>query len=82
MVQRSPTLLEISLVPAPDFDEPSVTTFLREMIREHGDPAFEVRFSVTDRIARSASGKFRFTVSEIPVPLAAQGARGRSSTRA
>ncbi len=73
VVQRTPTLLEVNLVPGPEFDQSETLTFLRRVIQQYGDPAFDVQFVLADSIRRSASGKFRFTISEVPVQIGAQG---------
>lgn len=71
VAQRTLTRLEISIVPEPTFDRASLE-FLETMIHEHGDSAFEVTFNLTDSITRSSSGKFRFTLSDLPFELTAE----------
>lgn len=68
VVQRTPVRLNISIVPDPTFDHTALT-FLESVIHEYGDPAFDVQFTLTDAIPRSASGKFRFTLSDVAFEL-------------
>lgn len=75
VVQRTPERLEISIVPETGFDTHAAFAFLRSVIHEYGDPKFDVQCATVNNIPRSASGKFRFTVSEVPVPLASAGVK-------
>jgi phenylacetate-CoA ligase len=69
VVQRTPTRLDVNLVPGPGFDQGQVVALLTTLIRDHADPRFAAEFFVLDRIPRSASGKLRFTMSDVPLTL-------------
>ncbi len=67
VVQTGPDTIEIRYVP----DDPSATADqegLEACVRKIIDPSFSVRAVVTDRIERSASGKYEDYVSLVPKP--------------
>jgi phenylacetate-coenzyme A ligase PaaK-like adenylate-forming protein len=66
--QESVTDLRIQISPSDSFD-PAVLRELEELIHAHGDPRFNVRFELLDHIPPAASGKFRFTVSQVPLAV-------------
>lgn len=45
---------------------PETMTRLESLIHEHGDPAFRIQWLRVKEISSGPSGKFRFTISEIP----------------
>lgn len=45
---------------------PAAMTRLESLIHEHGDPAFRIQWLRVKEIPSGPSGKFRFTISEIP----------------
>ena len=69
VVQESRKDLRIQIVPSPTFQEEKVFSFLRETISQHGDPGFTVHFELQSHLAPSPSGKYRFTISKLPVQL-------------
>ena len=69
IIQKSRKSLLIQIVPAHNFQETKVFSYLREAIRQHGDPEFEIYFELHTQLSTSPSGKYRFTVSEVPVQL-------------
>ena len=62
--------LLIEIVPAPNFDQARTLAFLENTIHQHGDVAFKVEFALRDGIPASASGKYRFTQSEVALNIA------------
>jgi phenylacetate-CoA ligase len=69
VIQETHPDLHIQIVPGPGFDRQAAFTFLEEAIHLHGDPAFRVHFELRNHLPSAASGKYRFTVSYVPVTL-------------
>ena len=69
VVQETLEDLNIRIVPGPQFDQDKTFHFLEETIHRYGDPRFQVHFELCEQIPSSASGKYRFTVSKLPVDL-------------
>ena len=69
VVQETRDRLTIKIEPMNTFDKDEAIRFLADTIRQFGDPAFEMTFEVVDRIPVSSSGKFRFTISRVPVQV-------------
>lgn len=67
VVQTSLERLEIRIVPTGGLEKEYACRHLSEVVRDHGDPAFQVTVTFHDRIPSSASGKFRFVYSELTV---------------
>ena len=63
--QTLPDELQIACV-ADEAFTPAVMARLENLILTHGDPAFRVKWRRVDDIPAGPSGKFRFTISEIP----------------
>jgi phenylacetate-CoA ligase len=70
VVQRRLDQLELALVRGPGFDESSLTYIRRELAKVVGD-SLEVRCHFVDDIPLTPSGKWRVTISELPVTPAA-----------
>ncbi|MCD4738723.1 MAG: hypothetical protein K8R89_05625 [Anaerolineae bacterium] len=66
VMQTSRTRLLVRIV-WDNHPDAATIAFLEKTIHEHGDPQFEIQFESLDRIDKSASGKFRFTISEVPL---------------
>jgi phenylacetate-coenzyme A ligase PaaK-like adenylate-forming protein len=66
VVQETVTELHIQIVPARNFEKEKTLIRLREMIHRHGDPEFEIHFELQSHIPPAPSGKYRFTVSNLP----------------
>ena len=64
VVQTTPEKLTIRLVPMPEADLERAKAFLQKTIAEHADAAFQVDFEICEDILPSASGKYRFIISE------------------
>jgi phenylacetate-CoA ligase len=75
VIQRTKTRLEIHVVPEDGSMSDRSIESLKDTIRSYGDPDFEVRVLVVDRIERTPSGKYRFVVSELPAPFQQEEAR-------
>lgn len=71
VTQEARADLVVQIVPAPGFDRQQVLAFLEDAIHQHGDPAFRLRFEICDHLSPTASGKYRFTRSLVPLDLAA-----------
>ena len=69
VIQKSRRDLLIQIVPAQNFQEAKVFSYLRETISQHGDPEFEIHFELQSHLPPAPSGKYRFTISELPVQL-------------
>lgn len=61
--------LTVTLVPGEGFDRSEACARIEEIIRGEIDPAFEIECEVVDRIETTASGKYRFTSSEVTPKL-------------
>lgn len=71
---EQPSLAEIVITVSPTEALTAKTeAFLRGVISSHGDPSLKVYFRPVERIDPNASGKFRFTVSSVPVTLGRTG---------
>ncbi len=69
VVQHAIDTLEIQIVANECFEpEPSYER-LRTLIAQHGDSAFDVDIKMCDAIPVSASGKYRFVESKVPVDV-------------
>lgn len=66
VVQETRGDLLIQIVPGSGFDRRAAFSFLECTIHQQGDPAFRVRFDVRDSLPPTPSGKYRFTVSQVP----------------
>lgn len=69
VAQETRAELRIQLVPSADCDRAKVARFLEATIHQHADPAFRIRFEWCDRLPPAASGKYRFTLSSVPLDL-------------
>lgn len=69
VVQETREQLAVKIEPMTAFKRDEALRFLEETIHQHGDPAFMVSFELVDHIPVSGSGKFRFTVSKVPVEV-------------
>jgi len=69
VVQDTRADLRIQLVAGPRANETEIMNFLSETIQRHGDPAFRVQFEWHTQLPAASSGKFRFTVSNVPADL-------------
>jgi phenylacetate-CoA ligase len=65
VVQESQRELVIFIEPRSSFHYGQASEFLTNVIRQHGDPDFEIEVKVVNKIPPSSSGKFRFTVSKL-----------------
>ncbi len=70
VVQHTLHDLLVQLVPGEGFDQQTVCTFLEQSIHQHGDPGFTIRFELHAHLPPASSGKYRFTVSHVPLQLA------------
>jgi phenylacetate-CoA ligase len=68
VIQETRRDLQIKIVKGDGFSQETLH-FLEQAIHTHGDPGFVVHFEICDRIPLSASGKYRFTMSEISLEL-------------
>lgn len=69
VIQETLPRLRIQIVPEPDFNQQEVCTFLEETIHQHGDPGFDIAFELCTDIPAGPSGKYRFTISHVPLTL-------------
>ncbi len=69
VIQKSRRDLLVQIVPAQNFQEAKVFSYLRQAISQHGDPEFEIHFELHSHLPPAPSGKYRFTISELPVQL-------------
>ncbi|MFC1925771.1 phenylacetate--CoA ligase family protein [Chloroflexota bacterium] len=69
VVQETIELLRIRIVPAGNFSTESLD-YLRDVIHKHADESFTIEFDICQEIETSSSGKYRFTISNIPHRLA------------
>ena len=63
--QTLPAHLRISVVAGPEFT-PATQEHMGRLIQTHADPAFRVEWIHVSEIAPGPSGKFRFTISDVP----------------
>jgi phenylacetate-CoA ligase len=73
VVQETRRNLHVQIVPGPGFDQEGSLRYLEDTILRQGDRAFVVRFELCDRLPPSPSGKFRFTISHVPLTLEQEG---------
>ena len=64
LVQRAPDWLQVNVVRRPNYDETSEATFVRHLSTYFG-PTMRITFNYVDEIPKTASGKTRFSISEI-----------------
>jgi phenylacetate-CoA ligase len=69
VIQETREQLTIKIEPMSTFHQAEALRFLEDTIHQHGDPAFNITFEVVDRIPVSSSGKFRFTMSRVPLEV-------------
>lgn len=69
VVQKTRVDLLVQVVPGPGFDQHASFTFLEKAIHRYGDPGFQVRFELCDHIPPASSGKYRFTISHVPLGI-------------
>jgi phenylacetate-CoA ligase len=67
-VQETATLYLVRVVKSPDFHPPSLEAVKRDMELVLGQNA-EIRFEFVENIPAAPSGKWRFTISNIPLPV-------------
>lgn len=72
VIQETRTDLRIQIVPGQGFDAQMAVDFLKNAILRHGDPAFQVYVELCEHLPPCASGKYRFTVSNVPLELASR----------
>jgi len=66
VIQETLTDLRIRIVPQDEqTDLTEIEAFIRQVVAEHGDPAFRLHFEVMDHIPVSPSGKYRFVQSRL-----------------
>ncbi|MEI6778650.1 MAG: hypothetical protein WCK70_17255 [Chloroflexales bacterium] len=73
VIQETHEDLRVQIVPAPGFDQSAALSFLERTIHDHGDPAFHLRFEICAHLPTAASGKYRFTVSQVPLSFRKEG---------
>jgi phenylacetate-CoA ligase len=64
LVQKAPDWLQVNVVRRPNYDETSEATFVRHLSTYFG-PRMRITFNYVEEIPRTASGKKRFSISEI-----------------
>jgi phenylacetate-coenzyme A ligase PaaK-like adenylate-forming protein len=69
VIQDTREHLTIKIEPMSAFRQEEAQRFLEETIHQHGDPAFTITFELVDKIPVASSGKFRFTISLVPVEV-------------
>lgn len=69
VVQETREHLTIKIEPMSTFKKEEALHFLEETIHQHGDAAFTLTFELVDKIPVASSGKFRFTISRVPVEV-------------
>jgi phenylacetate-CoA ligase len=69
VVQNTIRDLLVQIVPREGFDQQTAAVFLEKSIHQHGDPKFAIRFELHDYLPPASSGKYRFTVSHVPLQL-------------
>jgi phenylacetate-CoA ligase len=69
VIQETREQLIVKIEPMSTFHQAEALRFLEDTIHQHGDPAFNITFEVVDRIPVSSSGKFRFTMSRVPLEV-------------
>lgn len=69
VIQETPAELRIQIVPNTEFERERVLRFLEETIHQHADREFQIRFELCEALPPSPSGKYRFTISNVPLDL-------------
>lgn len=69
VIQETRAELRIQIVPSATFDPARAQRFLEETIHQHADPAFRIHFELRDALPPASSGKYRFTISNVPLDL-------------
>lgn len=69
VTQETLTDLVVQIVPRSGFAQQTVYKYLEDAIHEYGDPSFRVRFEIAEQLSSSPSGKYRFTISKVPLHL-------------
>ncbi len=69
VVQETRAHLHVQIVPSSEFDQQATLKYLEDTIHQHGDPNFKVRFELCNTLSPTASGKYRFTVSRVPLDV-------------
>ena len=69
VIQENITDIRLQIVPGDYFDASKSFAFLRERILKHGDSGFNLIFELCEHIPSTKSGKYRFTVSKVPINL-------------
>jgi phenylacetate-CoA ligase len=69
VIQETRQQLVIKIVPMGAFQKEAAERFLAETIHQHGDPAFQISFELVEQIPASPSGKYRFTLSRVPLEV-------------
>lgn len=69
VVQETLADLQIYIVPGMGFEQQEAFKFLEDTIHQYGDAAFRVRFVLCDSLPPAPSGKYRFTISKVPLSL-------------
>jgi len=67
VVQETRDDLYVFIVPGQDFEKQNAFKLLEDTIHQYGDEAFRIHFEILDKISPAASGKYRFTISKVPV---------------
>lgn len=68
IVQEQSDILQIKIVRREDYCE-SDSTHLIEALRERVGPTMRIELDFVESIPRSTSGKFRWVISKVPLPL-------------
>ena len=68
VIQESMEQLEIKLIPAAGLTEEHISG-LKKIIKEYAGEEIEIEFSLVEEIPFTPSGKFRYTISRVPVRL-------------
>jgi phenylacetate-CoA ligase len=69
IVQETREQLTIKIEPMGTLHKEEALRFLEDAIHQYGDPAFQMTFELVDKIPVASSGKFRFTISHVPVEV-------------
>lgn len=67
IIQMAKNRLTITVVPSAGFLADETFRFLEETILTHADPEFLIDFRLTESIPVTPSGKYRFTISHVPL---------------
>lgn len=69
VIQETRDQLTVKIEPMSTFNREEALHFLEETIHQHGDPAFKITLELVDKIPVASSGKFRFTLSRVPLEV-------------